>query len=896
MKNIFITGSGRSGTSLLAGMFAKSEYFFGDKLYPAREANAKGFYEDEEVNALNEEIILDTIARSAPGFSPDAVSDYYKAGQLWLARLPINMQFGANADQISKIENLTNRQPFCFKDPRFCFTLENWMPTASDHVVFCIFRNPASTAMSILRECHNAPYLFDLPISVDNVFALWREIYWRLLRLYREHNNIFFVHYEDVLQGRMIGKLEDAAETELDKSFPDTALNRSTPGLPLDHKSKLVFDVLLEISKGDLGGRHDNKRLELIRELDDALLGSSLSSLPETKRGLSEFIYRKNFEQELENVGRELTRLRRAVTENAEQQNMVLAMHSKELQILSKELQSQRITQEGALLEREEQLATSRAALQERDQTLQERDQTLQERDQTLQERDQTLQERDQTIDELLASRSWRLTAPIRWVKTISLRSLRALKLLFAAARPGRNIEKIKVLRAIYRKLPLPLALKERMRTIIIRRLPFVRNRLLSGNDIRVGLDNDDGSNYDYARTLPGDETWVLVAEQRIPTPDRTSSSNRLHAILEILVELGYKITFISHSDKDQYHWIFDNQEDIRPYEKELANKDISVLYGFKEALAHLKSEGYKYKYAFLCYPEIAYQYIPLVRAYSLHAHVIYDTVDLHSLRYAREAEMKGDDSLREQAENYDKMERLNIECSDLVIAITDEERKQIRSMVPGKKVEIVPNIHAISPPTMPLADRKDLLFIGHYLHSPNEDAVKYFIRDIFPIIQKSIPDLKITLLGSSVTKTVQSLAGPNVKVVGYVQDPTPYFNNARVFVAPLRYGAGMKGKIGHSMSLGLPVVTTDIGAEGMMLRDGENVLIGDSPEQFAENVIKLYTDDALWEVISKAGMSHIDENFSYGAVRRTLESIFDHTDDKIREPENSAELKANRA
>ena len=152
---------------------------------------------------------------------------------------------------------------------------------------------------------------------------------------------------------------------------------------------------------------------------------------------------------------------------------------------------------------------------------------------------------------------------------------------------------------------------------------------------------------------------------------------------------------------------------------------------------------------------------------------------------------------------------------------------------------------------------------------------MRFFVADILPLIHRTLPDVVLTIVGSNLPDTVKALASAAVQCVGYVEDPTPYFARSRVFVSPLRYGAGMKGKIGQSMSHGLPVVTTSLGAEGMMLIDGETALIGDSPETFARAVVRLYTDTQLWTRISEASIGHIREHFSDDAARRRLLSIF---------------------
>jgi len=238
---------------------------------------------------------------------------------------------------------------------------------------------------------------------------------------------------------------------------------------------------------------------------------------------------------------------------------------------------------------------------------------------------------------------------------------------------------------------------------------------------------------------------------------------------------------------------------------------------------------------------------------------------------------------LRQKAENYRRIERFNAAAADVVFAVTPEEKSQILEEVKNAQVEVIPTIHECIDSAKPLAGRKNLLFVGHYAHNPNEDAVCYFVKEIFPLIRQDLPSVVFYMVGSHITETVQSLASRDVVAVGYAPDLTPYLDGCRVFVAPLRYGAGIKGKIGQSMGFGLPVVTTSIGAEGMNLVDGKHVLIADSPAAFARAVVRLYTDDLLWEEMSQNALLHIKSNFSKAVIQTKLAQIFAPEFDGVR-------------
>lgn len=165
-------------------------------------------------------------------------------------------------------------------------------------------------------------------------------------------------------------------------------------------------------------------------------------------------------------------------------------------------------------------------------------------------------------------------------------------------------------------------------------------------------------------------------------------------------------------------------------------------------------------------------------------------------------------------------------------------------------------------------------MFLGGFNHPPNVDSVVYFAEEIFPLITSKLPDICLYIVGSNPPREVLSLQSSNIKVTGLVPELTPYFESSRVFVAPLRYGAGVKGKIVQSMAHGLPVVTTSIGAEGMGLIDGENALIADTPQEFAAQVIRLYNDEELWYRLSANSIKHVEKNYSYEVAKNTIRRI----------------------
>lgn len=477
-------------------------------------------------------------------------------------------------------------------------------------------------------------------------------------------------------------------------------------------------------------------------------------------------------------------------------------------------------------------------------------------------ERDEKIAELKYQIATIYNSTSWLLTGPVRTMKS-------AVMALAKQVNPPRLIgftrsaQFNKLLRKTYVSLPLPWHIKQRLKNIYLRR-PGAWEMRHKGV-FQSSLNQEALLQVaESARQFDSSDRWILVIGLQIPTPDQDSGSVRMLTILRVLREMGFRITFTSDS------------ENYLPHYQEILEKDgIDVLYGFDATCSHLAATGGKYHFALLSRPEVAFRYLSPIRAYALYSQVIYDTVDLHWVRFQREMQVSGDNTLLDAITKFRRVELYNTACADLVLAISNEEKNRLLMEQPDAKVTVLPNIHEIIPPKTPFAQRKGLVFIGSFWHKPNEDAVIFFAQNILPQITKKIPNLVFYIIGGNMPPSVESLRSANVEPLGFVPDVEPYFESCRIFVTPLRFGAGMKGKVGHSMSHGLPVVATRIGAEGMGLKHEKHLLIADDPEDFADLVVRLYNDETLWRRLSAESLTHLMTNYSLAAARERMIDIF---------------------
>ena len=248
-KNLFILGCGRSGTSLVAGLFRNSGMFLGSEFYKSRDSNPLGFFEDREVNSINEEILKpylpNRIIFNGINYGADSALD----GQRWLARISLDTNIEVSEDIDIRIEKLTSIQPFCFKDPRFCFTIDNWREEVLDARFICVFRNPSVVVSSILKEVRSMPYLADFAISVDQTFEIWRLMYQHILMKHSLSGDWLFLNYNDLFQSTTLDKIEKFVEIKIDKDFPNKNLNRSNPEFEIDDLTLSIYNELLSRTK-----------------------------------------------------------------------------------------------------------------------------------------------------------------------------------------------------------------------------------------------------------------------------------------------------------------------------------------------------------------------------------------------------------------------------------------------------------------------------------------------------------------------------------------------------------------------------------------------------------------------------------------------------------------------
>ncbi|MEG0186655.1 MAG: glycosyltransferase, partial [Stenotrophomonas sp.] len=360
----------------------------------------------------------------------------------------------------------------------------------------------------------------------------------------------------------------------------------------------------------------------------------------------------------------------------------------------------------------------------------------------------------------------------------------------------------------------------------------------------------------------------VLILDEEVPRPERDSGSLRQVNLIRLLLQGGAHVVFVPT-----------RREHGGAATEALQRMGVEVWYApFLEGVAGwLRAHGGRFHVVMMVRHHVANECLPLLARYAPQARTVFDTVDLHYLRERRGAEVAGDAGLLRNAERTRASELAVMDQCDITVLVSAAEREQLLADAPQVRVELISNLHEVAGSGAPFAQRHDLVFVGGFRHPPNLDAMEWFIAEVFPGIRAALPQVQLHCIGAGAPESLLTLAAaqPGVLMHGFVEDIVPYMDGARIAIAPLRFGAGVKGKINLSMAHGQPVVGTTCAVEGMHLRAGHDVLVADDAAGFADAVVRLYQDPQLWQQLASAGLANVAEHFSLDAASATVQRVF---------------------
>ncbi|WP_438434603.1 glycosyltransferase [Gorillibacterium sp. sgz500922] len=378
-----------------------------------------------------------------------------------------------------------------------------------------------------------------------------------------------------------------------------------------------------------------------------------------------------------------------------------------------------------------------------------------------------------------------------------------------------------------------------------------------------------------WARDRSRRKKTIVVVDHYVPHFDKDAGGRSVFQYLRLFVSLGYHVIFIG-----------DNFFRHEPYTSVLQQLGIEVLYGNWYA-AHLETwmrqNGNYIDYVYLNRPHISVKYIDLFRKYS-QAKIIYFGHDLHYLRELRNYEIDKKDELLKSSERWKKIEFGLFQKADIVYVVGSYEKQVLEEEFPSKVIRNIPlylyEPHEIVQSTV-LNDREGLLFVGGFGHKPNVDGIIWFVRKVFPRIQHKIPGISLTIIGSNPPSEVLEMNSHTIRVRGFVSDEKlrEAYNHALCVVVPLRFGAGVKGKVVEAMAHAVPLVTTNIGAEGL---DGIDAIVevADDPDSFADKIHETVNNSKRWMQVSQNSARYILNNFSISQAEAMIRSDFSKEED----------------
>jgi glycosyltransferase involved in cell wall biosynthesis len=357
----------------------------------------------------------------------------------------------------------------------------------------------------------------------------------------------------------------------------------------------------------------------------------------------------------------------------------------------------------------------------------------------------------------------------------------------------------------------------------------------------------------------------VLVIDEGIPEPDRDAGAAAIVSHMRALQDLDYDVSFVAA------HGFETPSEAGRPLQALGISCCLAPTYSSVEEVLRRHRDAFDLIY--LHRISTASKYLPMAREYAPRARIVYSVADLHHLRLARQAHIEGRPELLRHSRRLQLAECLAAGSSDAVITHSSAEAIWLTKAVKGVNVQVVPWAVPLRPASRPWADRSGVAFIGNFAFDPNLDAARILVEDIMPRVWRQEPSIHCRLVGSRMPPQILRLTDARVQIMGHVANLDEVFNAVRLTVAPLRYGAGIKGKVLESFAAGLPCVLTPIAAEGMDLPEPLASAVAQDAEGIAASIVRLHRDSHAAELLGKAGRDFVSARYQQANVVNVLKA-----------------------
>ena len=365
---------------------------------------------------------------------------------------------------------------------------------------------------------------------------------------------------------------------------------------------------------------------------------------------------------------------------------------------------------------------------------------------------------------------------------------------------------------------------------------------------------------------LPGKS--ILILDDRIPNPAQGSGYPRAYRLVKFVSELGYRVTLFPLANATPW----------QPYTNELQQLSIEVFYGGNLNLSQFaKDRDDCYDLVLVSRPHNMKKTFDIMKRFFPSAALLYDAEAIFSMREVLKARVRGDERMEKVAEGMMNQELNLVKKADLIITVSENERKVIAEKTGLNNVTVWGHPIEVKEPQTPFNQRKDILFVGGFLglDSPNEDAIVYFAKEVFPKVEPEL-SCRLFIVGMNPPNALRKLSSPSVIVTGYIEDLREYYEKCRLFVVPHRYSAGIPLKLLEAMGYGIPSIVSKLTAAQLNLTDSKEVLVAGNAGEFAAKTMKLYKNSELWYQLQQNSLNYIRETCNMETLKTKLNDIIE--------------------
>lgn len=359
----------------------------------------------------------------------------------------------------------------------------------------------------------------------------------------------------------------------------------------------------------------------------------------------------------------------------------------------------------------------------------------------------------------------------------------------------------------------------------------------------------------------------ILMFDHAFPCEGQDAGSYAAIQEMKLMMELGAKLTFVPH-----------NFAHLGKYTEELQRMGVECIYApfYTGVASFLSRRGSEFDAVYITRYSVAERVIPLIREHC-DAKILFNNADLHFLRELRAALASGEQDLSGPRETRDR-ELAVMNQVDAILSYNETEHEIIASHTfEADKIFKCPWVLQDLKSSVDFEQRQGIAFLGGFGHPPNREAIEFFIRDVVPLLRESDHVIPFHVYGSKFPDELEYLASDDVIIEGFAESLDTVFDSCRVFVAPLLSGAGIKGKVLDSIAYAVPSVLSPVAAEATGLVHGVSTLIAQSPQQWADSIIKLYTDEAFWQQVRNSAHTLVAEEYSAEAGLARMNRVFEH-------------------